>query len=124
MELKSDFIQNVVEVVNKYDLKRKCRKHEVLYPRYYIYSLLRNANYSLSAIGRIFDKDHASVLHGIRMHQNFSELNDKLYIELTERVREEIVVQPQSVDLKQEILKCNTIKQLNVIKYQILNNFY
>lgn len=124
METKIDFIQNVIEVVERHDLKKVSRKQEIIYPRYYIYSLLRDAKYSLSAIGRIFGKDHATVLHGIRMHKLFMKQNDKVYEMLIEQVKSEIYITPKEYNLKEEVLKCTSIKKLEIIKKQILENYY
>ena len=124
METKIDFIQNVIEVVEKYDLKKRSRKQDVIYPRYYIFSLLRDAKYSLSAIGRIFDKDHATVLHGIRMHQLYTKNADKVYEMLIDQVRSEIYITPKEYNLKEEVLKCTSLKKLEIIKKQILENYY
>jgi chromosomal replication initiation ATPase DnaA len=124
METKIDFIQNVIEVVERHNLKKVSRKQEIIYPRYYIYSLLRDAKYSLSAIGRIFGKDHATVLHGIRMHKLFTRQNDKVYEMLIEQVKSEIYITPKEYNLKEEVLKCTSIKKLEIIKKQILENYY
>lgn len=124
METKIDFIQNVIEVVDRHDLKKVSRKQEIIYPRYYIYSLLRDAKYSLSAIGRIFGKDHATVLHGIRMHKLFTRQNDKVYEMLIEQVKSEIYITPKEYNLKEEVLKCTSMKKLEIIKKQILENYY
>jgi hypothetical protein len=124
METNKDFIQNVLEVVERYDLKKVSRKQEIIYPRYYIYSLLRDAKYSLSAIGRIFGKDHATVLHGIKMHKRYSKNKDKVYEMLIVQVKAEIYITPQEYNLKEEVLKCTTLKKLEIIKNQILNNYY
>jgi len=124
METTKDFIQNVIEVVEKHDLKKVSRKQEIIYPRYYIYSLLRDAKYSLSAIGRIFNKDHASVLHGIKMHKLYTKNKDKVYEMLTEQVKCEIYITPKEYNLKEEVLKCTSIKKLEIIKKQILENYY
>jgi chromosomal replication initiation ATPase DnaA len=124
METRIDFIQNVIEVVERHDLKKVSRKQEIIYPRYYIYSLLRDAKYSLSAIGRIFNKDHATVLHGIRMHKLFTRQNDKVYEMLIEQVKSEIYITPKEYNLKEEVLKCTSIKKLEIIKKQILENYY
>lgn len=124
METKIDFIQNVIEVVERHDLKKVSRKQEIIYPRYYIYSLLRDAKYSLSAIGRIFNKDHATVLHGIKMHKLFTRQKDKVYEMLIEQVKSEIYITPKEYNLKEEVLKCTSIKKLEIIKKQILENYY
>jgi hypothetical protein len=124
METSKDFIQNVLEVVERHDLKKVSRKQEIIYPRYYIYSLLRDAKYSLSAIGRIFGKDHATVLHGIKMHKQYTRNKDKVYEMLIDQVKAEIYITPQEYNLKEEVLKCTTLKKLEIIKNQILNNYY
>lgn len=54
------------------------RPREAVWARMAIYVRLREQNYSLSWIGRQFGKDHATVLHSLKMHKNLIEF-DKIY---------------------------------------------
>jgi hypothetical protein len=48
---------------------------------------------SLNEIGAIFGKDHATILHGIRMHEAWSLLKDKEYLKIIDPIREEFQIQ-------------------------------
>jgi hypothetical protein len=66
------------------DLKRKTRKREIVDARYVYFKRAKElTSKSLSAIGSIVGKDHASVLHGIR-EANTTKQVSELYNECFE----------------------------------------
>jgi len=56
------------------------RDREIVYKRYYLYSELR-PYCSLQQIGDIFEKDHASVCHGIKAHHVWMKAKDHMYMQ-------------------------------------------
>ena len=60
----------------------KSRKKEVVSKRRYLmYAMKHNTNLSLVKIGEVFGgKDHSTVLHNIRAHNNSIETKDQWYI--------------------------------------------
>lgn len=75
--------------MNFYQLANKCRNRELVYGRNLIfYFLKKDTKMSLLEIGKIFGKDHASVIHGIRTVENLVRFNG--YSETTVRIRAEI----------------------------------
>ena len=69
----------VEQLIDELDLKSKCRKRELVYTRYVLYKYLRKYNMTLNEIGKMFNRDHASVLFGLRQ---YDELNsNSLYID-------------------------------------------
>lgn len=61
------------------DLYQKNRKQPVIYARVIYYRLAREYTpYSLQMIADVFNKNHATALHGFKMFENF-KLQPKLY---------------------------------------------
>jgi hypothetical protein len=118
-------IQEIIEYIKEHNLDRKSQKREIVYRRFYLFNLLRDQGLTLSAAGRLLDRDHSTALHGATMHLQFMEQQDPLYllhiqqeIELFEPVKED------KRDIFYDILKAYNTTDLTRIKERILNNEY
>jgi len=60
----------VDELINEYDLTSKSRKQDYIWNRSAVYNFLHLCNYSLTEIGRMLDKNHATVIHGLKLYDN------------------------------------------------------
>lgn len=76
-----DDIKYLVEREIGVDLSIQSRRRHLVYARFIFFKLARdNTRYSLSDIGRLINKDHASVLHGIKQFDNvIREYEDELF---------------------------------------------
>ena len=83
-------LKTIMQRVNKtYNLtiSRKTRGREYVYARAVYYKLARElTNYSLSQIGLLVYKDHASVLHGLKTFELLNLWNETEYTEPYERI--------------------------------------
>jgi len=119
-----DFMSNVYELIEKHNLKRKDRRRATIYKRYYLYSKLYDARLSLSHIGVLFNKDHATVIHGLKMHKLYMSQNDQVYKHYIQPIINELQFTPEPRDLKREIMECNSLDELFIIKRNIERNLY
>ena len=75
-------LNNIAEMVGtelKIDLHQKNRKQPVIYARAIYYRLAREYTpYSLQRIADVFNKNHATALHGYKLFENF-KMQPKLY---------------------------------------------
>jgi hypothetical protein len=118
-------IENVKEVIERYQLDKKNRKREVIYIRSILYTQLRNEKWTLAQIGKLFNKDHATILHGLRCYQenikyqDFKDINNRIEQELNLATQEiEPEAKLQLTDIELDILEANNITQF----YEIKNN--
>lgn len=65
------FAKILLPVLREYNIpfeelssNRRFQKYQI--PRFRMYAMLRDAGYSLNEIGGIFNRDHTTILHGIR----------------------------------------------------------
>lgn len=79
-------------LIKQYGLDLNSRSQSLVYQRFYLYHELRK-NCTLQEIGQIFGKDHASVLHGIKMHQAWTLIGDKQYISTIKPLKEDFETQ-------------------------------
>ena len=77
------------EVVNKFnaDITKKNRNRELVYGRAVYYKLCKNlTSHSLTDIGSFICKDHATVLHGLKVFETFELKNDYYYLNAYEEM--------------------------------------
>ena len=85
-------MKETVEKVGRYivcnGLDSDSRKRQLIYKRFYLFKYLRlNTDLSLEKIGKLFDKDHSTVVYGLSQYDNFKE--DKEFFRLTIDLHEE-----------------------------------
>ena len=85
-------LEEVQAIIDKHDLKQKCRYMHILYKRYYLYKVLKRDGMTLSQIGRLFNQSHATVINGITKHDTYSKYKDSAYMMHTIELREKFVL--------------------------------
>ena len=113
----------VSELIDELDLKSKSRKRELVYTRNILYKHLRNKGMSLQAIGKTFNRDHATVLFGLNQYErlinydDFKELQESVCnrLELNQKLKPKAEVSY----LENRVLECKTLKDLIELKNEI-----
>jgi hypothetical protein len=59
------------------DLSSKCRKSRLVAYRYIYFKIAHDMGYSLESIGALVDRDHSTVIHGLRCIESRIEVGDK-----------------------------------------------
>ena len=78
-------------VESKFDvqLKRKSRLHRYVVSRFLFYKLCRDFTFcTFTQIGYAVNRNHATVLHGLRQFDNFKFSNDKKYLDPYNELKE------------------------------------
>lgn len=85
-----DYICDIFKVSSK-SLWSKTRKREVVHARFMCYWYLYNSTeLTLSAIGKMFNRDHATVLHGLKKDEEWTDIKDKIHLRLKEEFNSKI----------------------------------
>ena len=100
------------------------KKRPQTYSRYYLYGLLRDRGITYHEIGRLFRRNHSTIIHGTRQHDNFNGMEDQLYLELTDQLRSLFEPEAKSLDLVQDILNCKSMRGLDLIKARVRGGVY
>jgi hypothetical protein len=121
-------IEKIKEIIKKYDLKSSTRKREKVYQRFYIYSELKKIGLTQTDIGILLDKDHASVIHGLKVDKLYQNC-DNIYDENIAPIKRILYPQDTSVELPkysifEDVIRCNNTTDLRIIKQRIENNQY
>jgi IS30 family transposase len=106
-----DFLK---EQIAKYQLDTNSRNRSYVYKRYYVMYRLNKCNVSLTQIGKMLNRHHATVIHGIRMHRRWSRQLDKLYLHEVEPL-----VQTALNNNYEDKYKVSAVENLNYINVKI-----
>ena len=81
-------IKNILIDLFKNDLSKKNRQRHNVYQRAVFFKLCRDLTpYALTDIGAVIDKDHASVLHGLKLFDNFKDWREDIYLSIYNEAR-------------------------------------
>lgn len=81
MEMKIDVIRRIVEKHSQLDLSNSSRVRNLVYTRALYFKLCRTYTlYPLSVIGESVGKDHATVLHGLKLFDQWIAEREKDYM--------------------------------------------
>lgn len=84
-------IEAVKQVIKMYGIDVKKQTRELVYKRFATYTFLRDYTYlSLNAIGDIFEKDHTTVLNGMKQDEIFTSANDQIYLSIVAGIKQEL----------------------------------
>ena len=89
-EMEDTSLENVVDYIIENDLGGGGNKREYVHKRAYMYTyIIDKFNLSQSATGSLFKgRDHATVIHGLKLHRDMTETRDKQYALNTAELRE------------------------------------
>lgn len=81
-------MNEIVKLIERYGLKTPSRKRELVYQRSYLYRQMQY-QMTLQQIGKLFGKDHATVIHGIKVAKMFEHMKDEVYFHYIKYIRED-----------------------------------
>ena len=87
-----EIIKNIVEVKFETKINIKSRIPYIVYARYIYYRLAKDFTFcSLTQIGSLVNRDHATVLHGLKKFEDLVFTNDREYLDPYHELREDLV---------------------------------
>ena len=66
MQEEFDQLRNIIQSVSGFDIHNRSKRTQFVYGRMIFYALTRNRGYTFQCIGDYVDKDHATVIVGLR----------------------------------------------------------
>ena len=112
-------IEQVKEYIESEGLNGRSREQFYVFRRHYLcYALYRTQELTLGEIGNIFNRDHSTVLHSIRKHEELQ--NDKLYKKKIEScvqlMAEPLVFSRQKRNIFEDVAKATNYTKLKRIR--------
>ena len=118
-------IQQIKELIIQDELATKSRQRGRIYKRSYLYAILREEGWNLSDIGNLFNRNHATVINGLKIHDAFYS-KDKIYDKYIKQYKSIFnpVVEIEKDSIYQDIMNCHNTTQLRLIKERIVSGWY
>ena len=117
-------IELIKQIIEQDGLANKNRKREIVHRRIYLFNQLRKDGYTLKRIGGMFNMNHATILHGLRVYQDLTDINDKVFQHDIEYYKLLLSLERPELDLRKEIKEARNLVDLRKIQARIKNNFY
>lgn len=106
--LKTIDIEFVKSLISIYNLDTKSRKREIVYQRNYLMAML-NREMTFQAIGDLFGLKHCAVMHAVKNHHEWMQLNDKYYQDIIRNIKLEFE-QYNSFEFYMNHIHCETLQ--------------
>lgn len=110
----------ITELIERYELNTSSRKREKVYIRSVLYHFLRSNKMTLDRIGKMFGKNHATILHGLECYnrnKNYSDFKDLIYL-----IERELEV--SCIDIEDEDKLKLTETELDILEANSLQDFW
>jgi hypothetical protein len=124
---KNDKIKAIKHIIQR-DALDVASRHQVLtMRRRYLMAELRGLNLPFHAIGEMFNRGHATVMHNIKLHNWSIDGGDTYYMTVIQDDIDELQGNAHVKKLrflKDDILKCKSYNQLKSIKRRVLRGEY
>jgi hypothetical protein len=92
--------QDIIDIINEYNLDKKSRRQDKVYKRYFLYYVLTNKRFlTLRMAGMFFNKDHSTVSHGLREHEYWWKRKDPRYLKAIHPLPERLLQKSSDVDV-------------------------
>ncbi len=119
-----ELMSSVLHYIEKDELKKRCRQRKYVHKRIYFFNVLRTAGYTYQSIGDLFGLNHATIVHGIKTFKNLKKAKDPLmFLDIAE-YDGKFKLNNTKYDLKTDILKATTIRDLQIIKGRTEKELY
>jgi hypothetical protein len=121
-------IEKIKYMIELHNLISTKRSRGIVYKRYYLFSELKKLGLNLSEIGRMLEKDHVTVMHGLNVDKQFQN-SDKIYDDIIAPIKHylypgEAPIQLPKYSIFEDVIKCNNTTDLRIIKERIANDQY
>lgn len=92
--------EDVWNLIESFQLNTKSRREDVTYKRYYLYNFMyNNRHMTFSMIGKFFNRDHSTVIHGMREHQYWYNRKDPRYLKYIHPLPELIKAKREDISI-------------------------
>ena len=120
-------MEKILYKVNKDSLIKKCRKREKVFKRMFIYELMRNHDFLVTQIARLFKRNHASIINAFKTYRNLKTTNDpELIAVLSEYMKffEQHDISKIEYSVRKDITNATTFRDLTIMRKRMKNDLY
>lgn len=124
--MRQELLEKVKEVINRDELDSSCRAQQMVYQRAFIYHLMQKHGYSLTSTGKLFNRNHATIINGLNLYNSIK--NDSVFLDYISSYIVEfedfLYLTPSLTKLskiEEAVLKCENYHQLVALQERIRN---
>ena len=117
----------IKQLINKDGLDTEARHAPLIHRRMYLYNVMRRHGMIYENIGEYFNRDHATVMHGIKRYKYLMEVKDEVLLTDIEYYQTLFLHKDgtkKEYNLEEDVRKATTLGGLNIIKRRLENNLY
>jgi len=117
----------IKKLIKKDGLNTKSRNAPLINRRMYLYNLMRRHGMIYEDIGKYFDRDHATVMHGVRRFEYLIEAKDQMLLTDIKHYQKLFADKDgtkKKYNLEEDVKNATTLGGLNIIKRRLENNLY
>jgi hypothetical protein len=90
--------EDIMDIIRAYQLDTPSRKQDIVSKRYYLYNYMyENRHMTTTMIGKYFNRDHSTVVHGIQEHKYWYQRKDQNYLKMIYPIPE--LIRPKRADI-------------------------
>ena len=122
---KMNRIDKILELIEKDGLVTKNRHRHLIDKRSYMFNALREEGFTFQKIGELFERNHATIINGIKKHKHLTKHKDYDYLINTKLYKEELqsdYIEPRS--LEDDVIRCQDLKELKLIQERLIMGKY
>jgi hypothetical protein len=115
------------EVILKYEVNTKSRKRDKVYARFVISKYLKNKGWSLQKIGEELNRDHSSIVYGLKQFEllkkemDFKHIYSVILRDLEET--EFTIDNPLITEVEEKVLKCENYFQMRLLQEELIKKY-
>lgn len=120
-------MQKIEYKVAKDDLLRQCRKREKVFKRMFIYNLMSNHDVQVTQIGRLFNRNHASIINGLKTYQNLKSTKDEQLIAILSdymKFFEQYDIKKIQYSIRKDLRNATTFRDIGIMRKRLESNLY
>lgn len=109
------------------DLLKKCRRRDKVAKRMFIYNLMYNHDVQVTHIGRFFNRNHASIIHGIKTYSGLIQSKDKYLISVLKEYMDffnQYDIKRITYSIRKDLQNATTMRDIGIMRKRLENNMY
>ncbi len=113
--------------IEKDNLKKRCRKPEMVLKRMFIYNLMREHDFTLVKIAKTFERNHATIINGLKTYKNLKSIKDFQFVSVLSGYRDffqQFDIQKIEYSIARDVRNATTFRDIGLMRKRLENNMY
>lgn len=120
-------LEKIIFKIEKDELAKQCRYREKVYKRMFIYNLLYGHDFGVTEIGRLFGRNHASIINALNKYNDLISMKDKCFLTIISGYAEffeQHDVNNLRYSIKYDLRNATSSRDLTIMRKRLENDLY